>query len=105
MTKTDQMIVQEFARRVRERFPSAEVYAFGSRVSETATAESDLDVCVVVSDLNDATDREIMSFAWEVGFEHDVVISTVTFSIDEFTRGPLTESPLVRAIRRDGVAA
>ena len=105
MNQEDQAILEAFAEQVRSRFPFARIWAFGSRARESSSPDSDLDVCVVVGDLTEAVDREIMSMAWEVGFESDVVIATVTFSEAEFSDGPLAASPLVRAIRREGIAA
>ena len=105
MTESDDRVLREFASRVRERFPEAQVRAFGSRACGRADPESDLDVCVVISSLDEAADQEIIGMAWEVGFAHDVLISTVTFSAEEFTESPLSHSPLVQAIQRDGVAA
>lgn len=105
MVEKDSRILREFASRVRSRFPEARIWAFGSRARGEADTDSDLDVCVVVDHLDEARDREIINTAWEVGFAGDVVISTVTFSRDEFTSGPIAHSPIVQAIRRDGVAA
>lgn len=42
-----------------------------------ARKESDLDVCVMV-------DRSIVDVAFQIGFEHDIAISTVTYSRHEF---------------------
>ena len=105
MTEKDERVLQEFALRVRLPFPDAAIWAFGSRARGEAAPESDLDVCVVVDRLDEAGDEQIMSAAWETGFAADVVISTVTFSRDQFTAGPLAHSPLVQAIQRDGVTA
>jgi predicted nucleotidyltransferase len=103
MTDRDQQVLQEFAQRVRLRFPDARVWAFGSRARGDASPGSDLDVCVVVDRLDEQRDREIIGIAWEVGFAHDVVISTVTFSQAEFAAGPLAVSPIVTSILHDGV--
>ena len=103
MTDADSQVLQEFAGRVRLRFPEARVWAFGSRARGDASPESDLDVCVVVDRLNDQRDRDIIGIAWEVGFSHEVVISTVTFSQAEFAAGPLAVSPIVTSILHDGV--
>jgi len=105
MTEEDLRILKEFASRVRRMFPEASIWAFGSRARGEAAPDSDLDVCVVVDELDEARDREITTAAWEVGFAAGVVISTLTFSRDEFTAGPLASSPIVREIRRNGVAA
>ncbi len=105
MTEEDRRVFEEFARRVRERFPEARIWAFGSRARGDAAPDSDLDVCVVVDGLDEDKDRQIMAAAWQVGFADDVVISTVTFSQEEFTSAPLSESAIVREIRQNGVVA
>ncbi len=101
----DKKIFSLFSTRIRDRFPGARIWAYGSRAKGHATEESDLDVCVVVDILDDAIDQAIMKIAWEIGFENDVVISTVTYSKQEFDEGPCSESPLVQNILDAGVAA
>lgn len=105
MTETDRETLREFAARVRSRFPEARVWAFGSRARGDAEPDSDMDVCVVVDRLDEAGDRDIMAAAWEVGFPRDVVISTLAFSHDAFTAGPLSKNSVVQDIRRYGVPA
>ena len=61
-----------------------------------------LDVCVV---LDDESDSVIMEIAWRIGFENDVIISTVTYSKEEFEDGPCSESGLVQSILGYGIAA
>jgi predicted nucleotidyltransferase len=104
MTDRDNQVLREFTQRLRLHFPDALVWAFGSRTRGNAAPDSDLDVCVVLDQLNEQRDREISGIAWEVGFDHDVLISTVTFSRQEFTTGPLAVSPIVTSILHDGVA-
>ena len=96
--------VEDFAARVRERIPGARVWAFGSRVRGGYDEFSDLDLCVVAEELDDAADRYIMDCAWEAGFANDVVISTVTYSRQEFEEGPCSASPLVQTVLREGLA-
>ncbi|MBI4620940.1 MAG: nucleotidyltransferase domain-containing protein [Desulfobacterales bacterium] len=105
LTKKDNKILNEFASLVRERFSDARVWAFGSRTKGESTQESDLDVCVVVKRLDDLVDRAIMDIAWQVGFEHDIIISTVTYSQQEFETGPCSKSTLVQNVLSAGVAA
>ena len=101
----DARIVKQFTESVRQQFPDARIWAFGSRVNGTATIESDLDVCVVLQTLNEAIDKQIRHWAWQIGFDHDLVISTVTYSSDEFERGPCSQSSLVHNIITQGVSA
>jgi uncharacterized protein len=105
MVDRDRQILDLFAARVQERFPGADIWAFGSRVRGDATWESDLDVCVVVDQLASADRHVLWEMAWEIGFEHDMLISAVPFSKDEFESGPCSESTLVLNILREGIPA
>ena len=105
MKRRDKRILTQFAALVRQQFPEARIWAFGSRVKGTATKESDLDVCIVLPTLNRVIDHEIMDVAWQVGFDHEVVISTVAYSTDEFEHGPCSQSSLVHNILPQGVRA
>jgi len=104
MTKEDLRILSVFASSVRSRYPEARIWAFGSRVTGSHTQESDLDVCVVVNKLDDRIDKSIMNIAWEIGFENDRLISTVTYPEDLFEKGPCSESSLVKTVLEQGVA-
>jgi predicted nucleotidyltransferase len=105
MRDKDREALQEFSSGIRRRFPGARIWAFGSRVRGDWSDASDLDVCIVLDSLDEAADRAVIDMAWEVGFEHGLVISTVTFSSDEFREGPCSESPFVQTILREGLAA
>lgn len=91
--------------RIRQRYPEARIWAFGSRVRGEAAPESDLDICVVIDELDEKADRFLSDAAWETGFESDILISVIPFSLKEFDAGPLSVSPLVRIIKQEGVAA
>ncbi|MBT8371724.1 MAG: nucleotidyltransferase domain-containing protein [Desulfobacterales bacterium] len=105
LSDLDKKVVSKFASAVRSKYPTARVWAFGSRARGKAISESDLDVCVVVDKLNDKIDATIMEMAWQTGFESDIVISTVTYSRQEFENGPCSKSRLVRNILDFGIAA
>lgn len=105
MNNSDMIILNLFAENIRKNFPDAEIRAFGSRAQGTASEYSDLDVCIVVENLDESTDKKIMDIAWETGFENDLVISTVTFSRHDFEHGAVSSSPFVKSIIASGVAA
>lgn len=105
MKREDFRVFSLFASTVRKQFPSAHIWAFGSRVKENFSKDSDLDVCVVVDTLDDIVDRRIIDIAWEIGLEHDRLISTLTYSSEEFEKGPCSQSSIVQTILREGVAA
>ena len=105
LSNKDKKLFNQFASMVRDKFPAAKVWTYGSRVRGDATVESDLDVCVVVDKLDDESDSAIIEIAWQIGFENDVIISTVTYSKEEFEDGPCSESGLVQNILGYGIAA
>jgi predicted nucleotidyltransferase len=105
MSDQDRRILDQFTSLVRERFPDARIWAFGSRARGNATWESDFDICIVLNQVNQETDRWIRDIAWEVGFENERVITTVVFDFDQFENGPMSESTLVANVLQEGVAA
>ena len=105
MSPEDRRLLVLFASRVRRIDPSVGVWAFGSRARGSAAPESDLDLCVVVRRASRALKESIHSIAWEIGFEHGIVLAPVILSEDDFERGPMSASTLVATIRREGVAA
>lgn len=105
MSEQDRSILDQFTSLVRERFPDARIWAFGSRARGNATWESDFDICIVLNQVNQETDRWIRDIAWEVGFENERVITTVVFDFDQFENGPMSESTLVANVLQEGVAS
>jgi predicted nucleotidyltransferase len=105
MDRKDMSVLEQFAATVRKYFPDAEIWAFGSRVRGNASADSDLDVCVVVDNYNEDVDKKIIEAAWEAGFNNDMVISTVAYSKEEFRNGAVSCSPFVKSILSTGIAA
>jgi predicted nucleotidyltransferase len=105
MSKEDRKILNQFSARVHERFSNARVWAFGSRVRGDATWDSDFDVFVVLSEVDQKAERWIRDIAWEVGFENERVITTVLIDKEQFENGPMSESTIVANILREGISA
>ncbi len=105
MSEQDRRILDQFTSLVREHFPDARIWAFGSRARGNATWESDFDICIVLNQVDKKTDRLIRDIAWEVGFENERVITTVVFDFDQFENGPMSESTLVANVLQEGVAS
>ena len=105
MKTRDQKVLQEFSHKVRSIFPDAEIWAFGSRCRDESDDFSDLDICIVLEKLDRHVWDAVSDIAWEVGFAHDIVINTVKFERDQFENGPISASPLVHSILREGKLA
>lgn len=103
LTQTDRRIAHEFQRRLAAVTPMLDLRVFGSRAKGEATADSDMDVFVVVEELTPELRRSIDEVAWEVGFELDCIISTIVATREQSENGPMGASPLVLNIEREGV--
>ena len=105
MNPKDRHIFEEFTKRIRSHIPMARIIAFGSRARGDSGEESDFDICIV-SDRSDSEINDIIrDIAWEVGYEHDRIITTIIFDTYQFEHGPMSESTLVENIITEGIAA
>ena len=97
-------IARKFKELIINKVPVRDVKVFGSRARGTAVNESDLDVLVTVTNLNHEIDHYISDCAWEAGFPEDVVIVPIVVDQHEIEDGPLSESPFIRTIQREGIS-
>jgi len=103
MLNKNKQVLKEFASSVKNKFSEAIVWGFGSRVNGNFSEESDLDVCIVTERMDDNIDRDIMDIAWNVGYENDIVISTVTYDRRTFESKLYQYSPLIKNITKNGI--
>ena len=105
MSQEDQKIFKEFKTRIHEQYSEARIWAFGSRARGEATWDSDFDVLVVLSKIDQEADRFIRDIAWEVGFANERVITTILIDKEQFENGHMSESSIVANILREGISA
>ena len=105
MAQEDRKVLNMFTDCVRRRFPDARIWTFGSRARGNAAWDSDFDLFIVLNELNQETDLWIRDIAWEIGFENDLVITTVLIDQEQLERGPMSASTLVATILREGISA
>jgi len=102
MNNRDLTIARNFKQLVQQRVMPIDVRVFGSRARGDASADSDLDVFVVVEDATRDIEKYVSDCAWEAGFEQDVVIVPVVVSQDKI-KGTLKESVFILNVFREGV--
>jgi len=73
---------------------------FGSYARGQATPWSDVDVCAVLPRWDADTLEAALDVAWEVGFEHGLIISLIPMTEDEWETAWL---PLAQTLRREGI--
>lgn len=104
MQDLDRQIVLELRARLETVVQILDLRVFGSRARGDAQEDSDLDVFIKVTDLDRALREKIHDLAWEVGFEHDRVISTFVVTEMQVQMGAVGASPLLVKVLEEGVA-
>jgi len=98
----DIQIVREFKDNVRQFYPSAEIYFYGSRVRKTHQADSDYDVLVLLKQVNPKARKVIYDTAWEIGFKYDILIAPVLSRSDDFHSFDV--SPFFNNVKKHGIS-
>jgi predicted nucleotidyltransferase len=80
-----------------------ELSVFGSRARGDNAADSDMDLFIEVELVTSQIRRLIHDVTWEIGFDHDIVISPVIFSRQEVEDDPFKYSPFLRIVREEGI--
>lgn len=78
-----------------------ELILFGSQARGDAIEESDVDILVLVSKLEEKTLDLILEAAWEIGFEAGKVISVIPATFKEMKA--LSASPFFQAVQKEGI--
>jgi predicted nucleotidyltransferase len=103
LSNRDKQIVHAFKRRLEEFVNIVDLRVFGSRARGDNDPDSDLDIFIVVEDLTPDLRRSISEIAWEIGFEHDQVISTTVTTSYNLEHGAMGANPLIFSIDREGI--
>ncbi len=105
LTRADRRVAELLKQRLLDAgAPLLELRVYGSRARGDHHADSDLDVWLLLSKVDDALRRRVSDVAWEVGFASKRVITTMEFTPDELDNTPLRASPFVAAVKREGIA-
>jgi len=105
LTSNDQTAVMEYIARIRSRFSDRilAVILFGSKARGEASAESDIDLLVLVDADNNELRSELWRIASDVSLEYNVVLSPRVFGQARWAEARRMRLPLYRAIAEDGV--
>jgi len=103
MNKKNLAVARKLKKKLKGRISLYEMRVFGSWARGDARHDSDLDVYLEVGSLTRRERRLISEIAWEVGFQHNIVIAPVVFPREAVQKGPLSASPLYKVIQKEGI--
>ncbi len=76
---------------------------YGSQARREASAESDIDLFIVVRHDTPALREALADLAWRVQFEHDVIISDVIRTDAQLRHMQARQFPYYQNIKREGI--
>jgi predicted nucleotidyltransferase len=104
LAPNDREALADATRILNERFPVAKVILFGSKSRCMDDTESDIDLLVLTEKALSWRERDAITDAlFEVEMKHDVVISTLVATVDEWDKGAFSIMPIHKEIAQDGI--
>ncbi len=105
LTDRERQALAAFVDRIRQRFDGLILSAmlFGSRARGEASADSDVDVLVVIDKEDYRVRKEIRYLAAEVWLEYGLFLSTRVWSRSHWRKLQEMQTLLYRNIQRDGI--
>ncbi|MEQ1679458.1 MAG: nucleotidyltransferase domain-containing protein [Nitrospira sp.] len=101
----EQPIIEEFKRRVEQRFPRelVRLVLFGSKARGEATPESDVDLLAVIQSDSWRLGDEIRSVGYALELEHGVVLSIQVISRNHYERLRASGTQFFHVLEQEGV--
>ena len=97
--------IRDYVRRVSTDLANAvaSITLYGSQAREEAEAESDIDLFIVMRRDTPALREVLADIAWQVQFEHGVVISDIIRSLSQLRLMQAHRFPYYQSIEREGI--
>ena len=97
--------IRDYVRRVSTDLADAvaSITLYGSQAREEAEAESDIDLFIVMRRDTPALREVLADIAWQVQFEHGVVISDIIRSLSQLRLMQAHRFPYYQSIEREGI--
>lgn len=100
----EQEALFELKNEIQSRYELLDYRLYGSRAKGHDLPDSDIDVMIELEKTSPEIELDIDKLVFSINLEHDCFISVVLFNRSELEEGPLDQSPLYRAIQREGIA-
>ncbi len=103
LNENEKQAVETLKNELKGRFDVRDMRLFGSKVRGQAGPDSDVDIMIELAKRSPAIESEIDDLTFEINLKNDSFITTIVFGEDELQDGPMKESPIYKAIRKEGI--
>jgi uncharacterized protein len=100
----ERQALQRFKELAGKKIPLLDIRLYGSKARGDGRDDSDLDIMVVTEENNPQVRSDIYDLCFELDLEYDTFLSATIFEQRELEEGPLSESPLYKAVMREGIS-
>jgi uncharacterized protein len=104
LDKNEENAIRMLKEQIMNRYSLLDFRVFGSKSRGDDTPYSDIDVMIELEDSNYSIESEIYDIVFDINLENDCFLSLIIFIRSELEEGPLSESPIYKAIMREGVS-
>ena len=103
LTENEEKALKELREELFAKYPIIDIRLYGSKARGEGREDSDLDVMIEIPNYDRGMVAEIDDIIYRINLEHDVFISALVFGKDELEEGPMSEAPIYKVIRKEGV--
>lgn len=105
LSPNEREVLQKFISAVKSALGRKLVFAiaFGSRVRGDFSAESDLDVLLLLTTLTPSMRHHIYDILFQIDPYYDTKLSPVIYTLHDFQKNEEMDSPFVERIKKEGV--
>ena len=104
LTDIDKSLLEQLKHAVLLQVPDAALFLYGSTARGTRLPESDYDVLVLLSTPVSTQEEDLIRDAvYDLELEHNVVVSLVFITIDQWNLPIMTANPFRRNVERDAI--
>jgi predicted nucleotidyltransferase len=104
LSRQERLALAAAVQALKDHFPVEQVLLFGSRARGEGNAESDLDILVLTTrEMTWIERRAVIDALFDIELAHDVLLSPLIVSGQEWRQGPYRILPIHDEIARDVV--
>ena len=105
LTEDEKLALNELIAALKTDWPSAKFKIFGSKVSGTFDAESDLDLLILLPcPVTNEIRRQIVHKVSDINLSYESNISALIVSEEEWQKAPLSLLPIHAFVEEEGVS-